>query len=93
MTDYSYSVGGLAFYLIYRVMGHDAFTRLIREYYAMYADGGGSTEQLIEMAKRVSPVPIGGLIDDWFRTTRWTTIIATDDAPALVRRYRAGPGH
>ena len=88
MTDYSYSVGGLAFYLMYRVMGHDAFTRLIREYYATYAGGGGSTAQLVDMARRVSPVPIDGCLDDWFRTTRWTAIIVTEDAPSLVKRYR-----
>lgn len=91
MTDYSYSVGGLSFYLLYRVMGHDAFTRLIREYYATYADSG-TTAQLIAMAERVSPVPIDGLFDDWFRTTHWTAIVVTEDAPALVNRYRAGPG-
>jgi hypothetical protein len=50
--------------------------------------GGGSTARLVDMARRVSPVPIDGLVDDWFRTTRWTAIVATEDAPALVDRYR-----
>lgn len=88
MTDYSYPVGSVAFYLMYRVMGHDAFTRLIREYYATYAAGGGSTAQLVDMARRVSPMPIDGLVEDWLRTTRWTTIVTTEDVPALVDRYR-----
>lgn len=88
MTDYSYSVGGLAFYLMYHVMGHDAFTRLVRDYYAKYAISGGSTDQFFAMARRVSPVPIDALINDWITTTRWTSLIGTQDALGLVGRYR-----
>ena len=90
MAEYSYSVGGLAFYLMYRVMGHDAFTRLIRDYYGAHAAGGGSTDELFAMARRASPVPIDPLIDDWISTTRWTAVVATQDAPGLVSRYRNG---
>ena len=90
VTDFSYSVGGLMFYIMYRVMGHDSFTRLIREYYASYAMTGANLDQFMTMAKRLSPLPLDALFTDWVQSTRWTTIVATTDAAGLVRRYAAG---
>ena len=92
MTDNSYSVGGVMFYTMYGVMGHDAFTRLVRDYYATYASTGGSVADFMSMAKRMSPVRLDVLFADWLQSARWTSVIATTNARELVSRYRSAIG-
>ena len=88
MTDYSYSVGAVMFYVMYRVTGHDAFTRLVRVYYDTHAQTGGNTSEFMTIAKQLSPVPLGELFGDWLQSARWTDVIAVTDARQLVDRYR-----
>jgi len=92
MTDYSYSVGALMFYTMYRLMGHHAFTQLIGAYYQRYEAAGGSSDDFVRLAKQLSPVSLDRVFDDWLYSTRWTGIIANTPGHALSDRYRATAG-
>lgn len=71
MTDFSYSVGALFFDLLYRLSGRENFNRIIRDYVAEYGSRGGSTRDLVEMARRDSPGISRQLYEDWLFTTEW----------------------
>ena len=92
MTDYSYSVGALMFYTMYRLMGHEAFTHLVGTYYQRYEAGGGSSDDFVRLAKELSPVSLDQVFRDWLYSTRWTEAIANTPGHALPDRYRAAVG-
>jgi aminopeptidase N len=92
MTDYSYSVGALMFYTMYRLMGHQAFTHLIGAYYQRYEAAGGGTDDFVRLAEQLSPVSLDRVFDDWLYSTRWTGIVANTPGHALPDRYRAPAG-
>jgi hypothetical protein len=71
MTDFSYSVGGLFFDLLYRLGGRENFNRIIRDYVAEYGSRGGSTRDLVAMSRKDSPGVPQQLYDDWLFTTAW----------------------
>jgi hypothetical protein len=93
MTGYSYSVGSLMFYGLYRTVGHDVFCRIIGEYYRRHeAEGGGSTS-LVAVANDVSPVNLTAFFDDWLFSARWSSLVSAATRPAdLHERYRGKPG-
>jgi hypothetical protein len=93
MSDYSYSVGALMFYTMYRLMGHQAFTRLVGAYYQRYEASGGSTDDFVRLAKELSPVSLEQVFRDWLYSSRWTEIVANAPGHALPDRYRAVPAH
>lgn len=93
MTDYSYSVGSLMFYGLYRTVGHDVFCRIIGEYYRRHEAGGGGTASLVTVAREISPVDLTTFFDDWLFTPRWSVFVSPATRPAdLYGRYRGNTG-
>ena len=89
MTGYSYSVGSLMFYGLYRVVGHDVFRRIVGEYYRRHQTGGGSSAGFVQVAKDVSPMDLTAFFDDWLFSPRWGTVVTGAKQPAdLYERYR-----
>ena len=88
-TGYSYQVGALMFYALYRAAGHEAFARIMGEYYRRHGIAGGSTADFVAVATRESPVRLDRLFADWLYTTRWTEVVSrTTVADDLVSPYR-----
>ena len=71
LTDLSYSVGALFFDLLYRLVGREAFNRIIGQYATEYGTRGGSTQDLVELARKTVPVDVSRLVSDWLYTTAW----------------------
>jgi len=88
MTRNAYSVPSVMFYVMYRLMGHDAFTNLIAEYYRQYGVSGATTRQFAQLATKLSPVPLDRVFDEWMFSTRWASIVAYTTAAELPARYR-----
>ncbi len=89
MTGYSYWVGSLMFYALYRTVGHEVFCRIVGEYYRRYRAGGGSSAALVRTAEEVGSADLTAFFGDWLQTTRWTGVVTGAKAPEdLVRRYR-----
>lgn len=93
MTDNSYSVGALMFYTLYRLMGHQAFTKLIATTYQRYNTTSLSNDDFVRLANELSPLPLDAVFRDWLYSTRWSAIVATTPGHELPDRYRAAtPG-
>jgi hypothetical protein len=88
MTGWSYSVGSLMFYSLYRLVGHEAFSRIIGDFYTRYSDTGANTADFVRLAKQASPTDLTTFFDDWMYGTRWTEIVsAAQTARDLYARY------
>jgi hypothetical protein len=87
-TGYSYSVGNLMFFALHRLVGHDAFRRIIGEYYHSYVASGGGTAEFVRLARSRSGVDLTTFFDDWLYSTRWTAVVSTAGAPSeLYAKY------
>lgn len=75
MTDYSYSVGMLFFYLLHERMGESSFNAAIGRWSRQFGDVGATTAELIAVLDEATPAPLQQLIDDWIRTTHWTVAV------------------
>jgi aminopeptidase N len=90
MTDFSYSVGALAFYLLYRVTGPEDFRAIIGGHYRRSSATGATTEEFLRFARATARADVEPLLQDWFRTARWLELVRGGArAEDLVRRYRA----
>jgi len=91
VTGLSYRVGMVMFAVLYRMVGHDRFTRIVGEYYRTYADSGGSTADFVALANRVAgdDTNLEPFFDDWIFSAGWYGAVGSgaslDD---LVERYR-----
>jgi len=89
MTRNAYTVPSVMFYVMYRLMGHDAFTYLIAEYYRQHGVSGATTRQFAQLATKLSPVPLDRVFDEWMFSARWASVIAHTTAAELPARYRS----
>jgi aminopeptidase N len=89
MTGYSYSVGSLMFFGLYRVVGHDAFRQIVGEYYRRHQAGGGSSAAFVQVAKDVSSIDLTAFFDEWLFSSRWGTVVSAAKRPSdLYERHR-----
>jgi aminopeptidase N len=89
MTGYSYSVGSLMFFGLYRVVGHDAFRHIVGEYYRRHQAGGGSSAAFVQVAKDVSSIDLTAFFDEWLFSSRWGTVVSAAKRPSdLYERHR-----
>lgn len=77
IQSYSYEVGMIMFQVLYQVMGEADFNNCIRTYYSDYYLKGGTTDEFVATAKRVSTVRLSKFFDDWIYSTKYTELIKT----------------
>lgn len=88
MTDLSYRMGGLFFYLLYHRVGREAFNRVVGGFSRQYAGTGASSRDFVRYAEANSPADLRPLFQDWFLTTNWVAAVRAADTPQdLIRRY------
>ncbi len=75
IQSYSYEVGMIMFRVLYQVMGETDFNKCIRTYYSDYYWKGGTTDEFVATAKRVSTVKLSEFFDDWIYGTKYTEFI------------------
>lgn len=64
-----YQRGALTVHALRRTVGDDAFFAILRAWTAERRDGYGSTDDLIELAERVSGAQLGDFFDAWLSGT------------------------
>jgi aminopeptidase N len=64
------SVGALLFYMLYHVIGAEAFDGAYRDFFQRYRSAGGTSAQLVQAFTRADP-RAEAVFGDWFLTTRW----------------------
>jgi hypothetical protein len=77
MTGYSYSVGMLLFGVLNELVGPEAFNRAIGGFYREYRVAGGSTDDFVAVAARVTAADLSAFFEDWVYSTEWTELVRT----------------
>lgn len=91
LTDLSYSVGGLFFDLLYRLVGRETFNTIIGRYHADFGTTGGSTKDLTEVIRKTARMDLSQLVTDWLYTTAWVERIEQSGGiQSLAAYYHSG---
>ncbi|MCL4417358.1 MAG: hypothetical protein M1365_11790 [Actinobacteria bacterium] len=75
IQSYSYEVGMLMFRVLYQVMGESDFNKCIRTYYSDYYLNGGTTDEFVATAKKVSTAKLSKSFDDWIYSAKYIELI------------------
>jgi hypothetical protein len=91
MTDLSYTVGYLYFYVLERVIGREALLADLREYFQSHKLEGGTLAQLTALLAERSPqsVPVTA---DWVDTARWLEKLRKAGSADAVAETYLQPG-
>lgn len=71
LTDRSYTIGFLFFYILHEIVGEDEFNQLIKSFYKDYYATGATTIEFINYLKRNSKLNLQKLCDDWIYTSNY----------------------
>ncbi len=86
----SYSVGMLMFRVLYQIMGENNFNKCIRTYYSDYYLNGGTTDEFVATAKKVSTTNLSKFFDDWIYSTKYTELIKSGlTIIEMIKLYRS----
>jgi hypothetical protein len=89
ITDLSYTMGQVFFYLLYDRLGEEAFLKTIAGFYRDYRRTGATTRQFVESVKAQAGLDLDRLCEEWVFTPRAAELIAAGASlEDLVRRYR-----
>lgn len=89
MTDMSYRIGQVLFYLLHETMGEQAFLDCVGGFYQEYSGKGATSREFVEYFKAHSPLPLDKLLADWVFTAEGPRLISAGTTPAaLTARYR-----
>ena len=76
LTDQSYSVGMLMFFVLYQVLGSESFDRAYAGFFQQHRVNGATTEDLIDAFRATSPRS-DRVLQDWLLTTRWYSLLSS----------------
>jgi len=90
LTDLSYRMGQVFFYLLRESLGEKAFLDAVGGFYQEYAATGATTRQFVEYIKKRSDVSLDRLFDEWVFTAKAAELVASGTPlAAIVERYRS----
>lgn len=69
MTDYSYSLGMIAFRILYEILGEDKFNQSLKVFYQEYSNREAITEEFVHITNQVAGRDMSAFFNDWFFTT------------------------
>lgn len=86
----SYTVGMIMFRVLYQIMGESNFNKCIRTYYSDYYLKGGTTDEFVAAAKRISTANLSKFFDDWIYSTKYTELIKSGlTINDMIKLYRS----
>jgi hypothetical protein len=89
LTDLSYRMGQILFFLLYEVLGEEAFLETAGSFYREYYDTGATARQFVDHVKKQSAVDLDTLFEEWVFTAKAADLLTSGTSRAeLVRRYR-----
>jgi hypothetical protein len=89
VTGYSYSVGMIMCRVLYDVIGHERFMKMIRTAYQEHKADGLSLRDYSANAARTSRAHVRSFFDDWWFSTRGVDLILSGKTvPEMVAMYR-----
>lgn len=89
LTDLSYRLGQVLFYLLYKAMGEEAFLETVRSFYRDHRATGATAAQFVDDVKARARVDLDKIFAEWVFTPRAAEIVAGGTSlQDLARRYR-----
>jgi len=89
LTDLSYRMGQVFFYLLYRSLGEGAFLETVGSFRRDYRATGATTAQFVDHVKKSAGIDLDKLFEEWVFTPRAAELIAAGTSlDEIVRRYR-----
>jgi aminopeptidase N len=89
LTDLSYRMGQLLFYILYKVQGEEAFLETNGSFFRDYREKGATALQFVEHVKKRAGAVADRIFDDWVLTPKAAEVVAAGiSREELVRRYR-----
>lgn len=89
LTDLSYRVGQIFFYLLHKTLGEEAFIETIAGFYRDHRAAGATAAQFVEYFKSRGGPALGPIFEDWVFTTKAAELITAGiTLEDLRRRYR-----
>lgn len=88
LTDLSYRMGQILFYLLYRALGEEAFLETAGSFYRDYRDTGATARQFVDHVKKRGGAALDKIFEEWVFTPRAAgLIVAGITREELLRRY------
>jgi hypothetical protein len=88
LTDLSYRMGQILFFLLYETIGEEALLEAAGSFYREYSETGATARQFVEHFKKRSKINLDRLFEEWVFTATAAGLIATGTSlDELVRRY------
>jgi hypothetical protein len=84
MTDFSYSVGGILFWLLDRAVGPAKFDEIIASYYKNHKTSGAGSAEFLREATALGGPPAAAVLHDWFVTARWYELLSSGESLAEI---------
>lgn len=89
MTDPSYRMGQIMYYILYELMGEQAFLDTVGGFYQDYFDSGATAAQFVAYFKDKSPVSLDKVFEDWVLTAGGAALLLDGiPLPELIARYK-----
>jgi hypothetical protein len=89
LTDLSYRVGEIFFYLLYRTLGEQAFLGTIAGFYRDHRQTGATAREFIEYFRKRAGVDMDKIFTEWVFTPEAAEIVAAGTSlQDLLRRYK-----
>jgi hypothetical protein len=88
MTGMAYTKGMLFFYLLYEIMGEEAFLDTIGAFYQKYVQSGATAVEFVEFCKTSANTDLELLMQDWIFTAKSSELIQSDmTVKEIMERY------
>jgi hypothetical protein len=89
LTDLSYSVGALMFYLLHETLGAEGFDAALGSYYRAHSRIGTSTREFADWLTEIAPALRETILEDWLFSTRGIERLTSGESLASMRdQYR-----
>jgi hypothetical protein len=87
MTEYSYTLGMVAFAIFYHLVGQDHFNSIIGSFYAAYYSSGATLDEFIDHCKKSAPIDLEPFFNDWIYTTNAIKLVVEGKTYAELIQY------
>ena len=89
MTDLSYRMGQILYYLMFEKMGESEFLAAVGGFYQEYNELGATARQFVDYFKNRSSVDLDRIFEEWVLTPKAAEILKDGiTRPELIARYK-----
>jgi len=89
LTDLSYRMGQILFYVLYKARGEEAFLRMAGSFYTDHRETGATARQFVEHVRKRAGPGADRIFEEWVFTAKAAEVVAAGiSREELVSRYR-----